>query len=261
MHKTFFVLFLVSTSILPIKSGHAQSLVQEPRVPCTGKVIPAYPSTDQTFATRIWTRDQIPSWVPPACMDWNTLTFDFMLAISGRFTNVDNVADFARRVVSFSTLTKMRYWSVSNDEWRPLFDDAGTLSNIGLESRRNDFTSIDVQSGAQFYYFQDESSPLGPVIFLMTIIERSPKRLIFTSINISPFQVPFFDAVKAGGFDQYYIIQKELGQTWTYYSLVRTKMSHAFLAPSTSSSLNRAFAYFRHIAGFNYESRFPFAKK
>ena len=104
MHKAFLVLFLVTTSILPVKPGYTQSLVQEPRVPCTGKVIPAYPKTDQTFATRVWTRDQIPSWIPPVCMGWHALSFDFMLAISGRFTNVDNVADFARRVVSFSTI-------------------------------------------------------------------------------------------------------------------------------------------------------------
>ena len=98
-------------------------------------------------------------------------------------------------------------------------------------------------------------------MFRMTIRERKVTQLVFSSVNISALKVAFLDAVKAGRFEQYYEIKRDVDNTWTYYSLVRTKINHTFLAPSISSSVNRASAYFRHIGGLDYESNVPLASE
>ena len=259
MYITFLRSFLIVITIFSAKLGYAQTTKLEPRVPCTGEVNPAYPGAGQSLVTSIWRQDQIPNWVPPACLNWKAQTFDFMLAGAGRFRGVEDIETIARRVVSFSTLTKIRYWSTSNQEWRNLFDEAGSLSKPDLKSRRDDFTDNNVQTGAQLHYFQDENSFLGPVVFRMKVYERTFDRLVYSSVNTSPFQVALLDAVEAGKFEQYYFIQRGRNDTWTYFSLVRSQMNYAFLAPSPSSSLNRASAYFRHIAGLAYERKFPLA--
>ena len=259
MYKAFFRFFLITIAIFLAKPGHTQSIIQEPRVPCIGEVNPPFPYVGHSLVTRIWRQDQIPNWVPPFCLDWKARPFDFLLAIAGSFRTREDIATIARRVVSFSTLTNVRYWSITNQEWRELFSEAGTLSKPNLQSRRNDFTDVDVQAGAQLHYFQDENTLLGPVVFRMKIHDRTFDQLVFSIVNISPFQVAVLDVVKTGRFEQFYFIRKGRGDTWTYYSLVRTQLNHAFLSPSPSSSLNRASAYFRHIAGLAYESKFPFA--
>ena len=95
----------------------------------------------------------------------------------------------------------------------------------------------------------------------MTIRKRKVNQLVFSSVNIGALKVAFLDAVKAGRFEQYYEIKRDVDNTWTYYSLVRTKLNHAFLAPSISSSVNCASAYFRHIGGLEYESKVPLASE
>ena len=110
MYKIFFPFLLISITILPTKLGNAQIPIHHPEVPCAEGSSPTYPGIDQPLVTRVWSQDQIPNWAPPACLGWITEPFDFMLAGSGRFRGEDNVSEIAERVVSFSTLTNIRYW-------------------------------------------------------------------------------------------------------------------------------------------------------
>ena len=223
-------------------------------------VYPAYPKVNQPLKVKLWKKEQIPSWVPPTCLGWKKKNLDFLMASAGRFVDQNNIRFIVERVISFSNLTNITYWSVSNGQWRILFDDAGALSNSNLKSRRRDFNVTHVLPGSKFYYVQDENTLLDPVAFRMTIHDYSPDRLVFSSVNVSPFRVAFFEAVKAGGFEQYYIIQREFGNTWLYYSIIRSKMNYTFLAPTRLSSISRGVAYFRYVAGRPYKNNIPFVK-
>ena len=223
-------------------------------------VYPAYPNVKEPLAIHLWKKEQIPSWDPPDCLGWKRKNFDFLMASAGKFVDRNNVSVIAERIISFSKLTNIIYWSVSNGKWRALFDDASTLSNSDIKSRRRDFKVKHVLPGSSFYYFQDENTLLDPVAFRMTIHDHKPDRLIFSSVNVSPFKVAFFEAVKAGSFEQYYIIQREFGNTWLYYSIIRSKMNYEIFTPSALSSISRAVAYFRYVAGRHYKNSIPFAK-
>ena len=257
MFKILLNFFLISTVFIPPKPSGAQSSENKPTNPCSNNFTPDFSKKNQPLSIQIWKRDQIPNWVPPSCLGWKSTNFDFLISSIGRFTSADDINVISQRIISFSKLKNIVYWSVTNNEWRKLFDDAGTLSDSNVKLRRKDFTAENVRAGATFYYVQDENTMLSPVIFRMTILERKQNKLAFFSVNVSPFKVAFLEAVKPGKFEQYYTIQKESGDTWLYFSLVRSKMNYSFLAPKRLSSLNRTAAYFRHVAGMTYR-KFPF---
>lgn len=126
---------------------------------------------------------------------------------------------------------------------------------------RENFSAGDLQSGRSVHFVQNENSSLGPVVYRISIEARTRTRLVFKSVNISPFPVVFLDGVKSGGFEQFYVIERETDTVWRYYGLVRAQINHAFLAPSHGSSKNRTSAYFRHLAGIRTDIEPPAAKE
>ena len=253
MLKVLFYFLQIFIFFVSLKPTGAQSIKVEPQIPCKDDISTNLYKANRPFSVRVWKREQIPNWVPPHCLGWKPAKFDFLIYSVGRFNGVDDIRTVSQRVIAFSKLKNIVYWSVTNNEWRFLFDDAATLSNSNTNLRRKDFTAKNVQSGAVFYYVQDENTILGPVIFRMTIRERSKNSLVFSSVNISPFRVAFLNAVEPGRFEQYYMIRRESADTWLYFSLVRSKMNYTFLTPSRLSSFNRAAAYFHHVAGISYK--------
>ena len=258
MFKIILIFLIVFIVCIPSKIIRAQTSRNEPSIPCSNNITPEFYEANQPLSIRIWKRDEIPNWVPPSCLGWKSTNFDFLITSIGRFTDSEDINNIAQRVISFSALKNIVYWSVTNNDWHNLFDDASTISSSNLKLRRKDFTAEKVRSGANFYYVQDESTILGPVIFRMTIQERNRNKLAFSSVNVSPFRVAFLDAVKPGNFEQYYTIQKKLGNTWLYLGLVRSKMNYDFLTPNRLSSLNRTAAYFSHVAGMTYKNNLRF---
>ena len=240
----------------------AQSRAHGPQVPCAGAAIhPTYPEPGQKLDTRVWRADELRGWTPPPCMNWETKPYDFILASAGRFKDKGPIARIIQRVVGFSKLPEIQYWSASKEEWRQLFVTGGTLQSADLEDGRDDVSTDKIRTGSELLYFQDENTILGPVIFKMTIQEWTLDRFVFTSTNVTPFSAMFVDAVKPGGFDQYYLIERDGKETWRYYSVARSSISFNLLAPSKASSVNRAAAYFRHVAGLPYKSQTPPARE
>jgi len=240
----------------------AQTLTDGPQAPCAGAITyPAYPALSQPLDTQVWSVNELAGWTPPSCMHWETKPYDFILASAGQFRDKGPIAKIIERIVGFSKLPNIQYWSVSKGEWRQLFVSGATLGNADTDDTKDDVSTDKIRTGSELLYYQDENTILGPVIFKMTIREWTLDRFVFTSTNVTPFSAMFLDAVKPGGFDQYYVIERNGKETWRYYSVARSDISFNLLAPSKASSINRAAAYFRHVAGLPYESDTPPARE
>ncbi len=205
--------------------------------------------------------EDIAKWTPPVCTGWEKRPFEFLIRGAARFRHEGTADDIARRLARFQDLTTIKYWSVSNQEWRPLFSDATGLDGADVDGPRAHHEAADIQAGRTLYFMQDENNPLGPVAFRIDVRDRTASRLSFNSTNTSVFPVLIFDVVKPGGFQSYYLIEREAGDIWRYAALVRSKIEHAFMAPSAASSKNRAQAYFRYLAGIPTDTEPPIAKE
>jgi hypothetical protein len=228
---------------------------------CTLAEMPQPSSDGLGLKIDILETEDIAVWTPPACTGWKKRPFDFLIRVAARFRHAGSADDIARRLARFQDLTTIKYWSVSNQAWRQLFSDATGLAGADVDGPRAAFTVTDIRTGRAIHFMQDENNPLGPVAFRIDVRDRTDNRLSFNSTNISAFPVLFLDVVKPGGFQSYYLIERETGDIWRYAALVRSKIEHAFMAPSVASSKNRAQAYFRYLAGIRTDKEAPAAKE
>lgn len=92
----------------------------------------------------------------------------------------------------------------------------------------------------------------------MRIRSVLPDRLVFDTENISAmwyFLIPLF---RPGEMQSIYFLERESQDVWRYYGLVRTgKNASPLTASNKASSINRAVAFFRYLAGIQTDKEPP----
>jgi hypothetical protein len=226
-----------------------------PNPPCAGAPVPDYPAIGDPPNIRVWRDAQIQGWRNPACLEFAPLEANTVVATAGRFRVAGGIEELAGRVGAISNHTSIRYFSVRDEEWQPLFRQAYAIDDLvstaPASARRGDFAAADVQTGRTMRFWQEENSLLSPVTYRLTIRERTENRLVYTIVNETAGKAMFLRAIEPGEFRQLYVLERDEseGNVWRYYSLAeaRTKMGPFNL--SSRSYINRAGAYFRYIAG------------
>lgn len=235
--------------------------VPPPAPPCAGKAHPAYAALGATLNQHVWMEGELPAaWSLPNCTGWKPGPTKVLLAAAGRFRVPGGVAALAERLTEFSNLTNVIYWSNSRETWRHLFKDAWALSGPDKSLRRKNFSPADVQSGAKFHFWQEEDNLMRGVVYRAEIRERSTDRLVVEMINLSPLGFAIFDAADPGEFRQLYFLEREAGNIWRYYSLVRMGDASTLAATSPASYRNRATAFFRYLGGLKMDREPPAAR-
>ena len=237
---------------------------EEPVPPCEGSPAPAAGVSGQSLNQLVWTEDDLAAgWSPPMCTGWHSGPTKVLLAAAGRFTMAGDTAALADRLTSISTLTDIVYWSTSRGRWRSLFKEAVALSEPDRKAQRPDFAIADFVSGAELHYWLEEDNPTAGVIYRMIVHERTPDRLVFESINLTPLRAKLLfirpEIAAAGEYRQLYFIERETGNTWRYYSLVRMGKASSLGGTSVANYQNRAEAYFRYLAGLRMDREPPAA--
>jgi len=241
---------LLVAVLLFAASAKANELSAGPVPPCASAPSPDYADVDQPLNVVVWEKDDLPNgWQPPTCSQWTNGPAKILLAAAGRFRATGGAEEIIRRLAAISSLTGVKYWSDSRAGWFPLFEDAAALSAPDKAARRTDFSTDELQPGKSLYFWQDEDHVMKGVIFQLTIRARGNDRLEFETVNASGMGVAFIDVVDPGNLQQLYVIEREAGDVWRYYSIARLRDAGPLLGASKASFKNRAAAYFRHIAG------------
>ena len=228
--------------------------------PCAGELSPPYPAPGPMPEVQVWRDAELNGVRVPACVGFGSLAPNSLIETAGRFESESGVAAIAGRLARISALTTIRYYSVRDSRWKQLFVDAYALGDAPTpgtgEARRVDFSDDDLVTGRTLRFSQEENAILSPVIYRLSVIERTQDRLIYTIVNESAAKALLFRAGEPGDIRQYYVIEREAGNLWRFYSLAAARIWTGPFSLPTQSFINRAIAYYRHIAGFPTEQEF-----
>ena len=221
-----------------------------PQPPCGLKPVPPYPPLEDSPVVKAWSRSALGrDWKPPACSGWTEVGFTTLVTVAGRFHYIHGSQDLLRHIGAISELTGLRYWSTSHNQWRTFIVNAFALSDSRLGQRRADFTVDELRPG-KLFYFEQADNLSGQTVYRMNIIDASEDRIVFNVENASTMHYHFIPVIHPGELQSMYFLDRESDTVWRFYSIVRTgKNAVGLIARNEASSINRAVAFYRHLAG------------
>jgi len=221
-----------------------------PQPPCGIATFPPYPDLEKSPVVRVWERGELGrDWTPPACTGWTSSGFTTLVVTVARFHHSSGVEGLLRRVGTISERTGIRYWSTTRKRWQTLIINAYALSEAAGDRRREDFSPDDMAEGKSLYFYQEDNLS-GKAIYRMSVLSASLDRLVFeieNAITVRYLWIPIF---RPGDLQSIYFLERESQGVWRYYNIVRTSRNASPLATGNeASSINRAVALYRYLAG------------
>jgi hypothetical protein len=250
---------LVFTAILLCQvHGYAQS---GPQPPCGMEAIPPYPGLDNAPSVKYWSESDFGhDWKPPACTSWAEAGFSTLVTTVARFRYTSGAEGLLRHIGATSKLAGMRYWSTTHKQWRTLIVNAHALTGSQPNHLRQDFMPDEMKEG-KLLYFEQADNLSGTVIYRMHFIEASADRLVFDVENAGSIGNFFVTLFHPGEMQSIYFLDRESDNVWRYYSILRTGRNASRLAAGhESSSINRAVAFYRSLAGIPTDQEPPAAR-
>ena len=231
-----------------------------PKPPCGG-FIPAYAAVDDPPIVKYWSDSDLGrDWKPPVCTGWDVTGFSTLLTTAARFRNPAGAPGLLRHIGAISALGGMRYWSTTHKQWQTLIVKAHALSGSQPSQRRQDFTVDEMKQGKVLYLEQADNLS-GAAVFRMHIAEASADRIVFDVENVSTMRYFFVPVFHPGEMQSIYFLDRESDNVWRYYSIVRTGRGASRLATGhEASSINRAVAFYRSLAGIPTDQEPPAAR-
>jgi hypothetical protein len=168
--------------------------------------------------------------------------------------------DLLRQSGAVSQLAGMRYWSTTHQRWQPLIADAYAVTDAQGNQRRKDFTLEELKPGS-VHYFQQADNLSGKAIFRLQILEASAGHLVFDVTNMTLMKYLIVPLFHPGEMQSIYYLDRESEDVWRYYSMARTGRNASRLTAGHEASwINRAVAFYRHVAGIPTDREPPAAR-
>ena len=250
--------FVVSVMLLGQVLGSAQS---GPQPPCGMEPVPPYPGLDNPPTVTFWSEAAFGhDWKPPACTGWADVGFSTLTTTVARFRYTSGAGGLLSHVGAISELAGMRYWSTTHKQWQTLIVNAHAVAASQPTQRREDFTPDEMKEGKVLYLEQADNLS-GAAIYRMHIAEVSADRLVFDVENVSVMRYLFLTLFHPGEMQSIYFLDRESDNVWRYYSIARTGRNASRLATGhEASSINRAVAFYRSLAGIPTDQEPPAAR-
>lgn len=232
-----------------------------PQPPCGCAAFPPWPDLESSPAIRVWDRaDTGRDWIPPACTGWTEPGFTTLVATAARFRQPAGVDGLLRRIGAISGLAGMRYWSTTHERWKTLIISAHALSEANGDRIREDFSPGEMAEGKALYFLQEDSL-FGKAISRLRIRSVSPDRLVFETENTGTVRYLRMPLFRPGEMQSITFLERESQDVWRYYNISRTGRNASRLtAGRDASSVNRAVAFYRHLAGIPTDMEPPAAR-
>jgi hypothetical protein len=230
--------------------------------PCDGtSPQPPYASIGTAPNVQMWKDQSLPEFPARAeCLGWETPAFRTLIAVAGTLQTTDGADALLSRFGEISSLLLVRYWSTTDQTWRPLVLAAAALTQKVAGQARGDFTTAELKSGQDVYLSQRDSRGASEVIYRMRVRESTPDRFVIETENVTSVRLWALTLFKPGDLRSLYFIEQHSPDIWTYYGLTRIAGGSWLVAGHEKSYINRAVALFRHFAGIPTDLEPPPAK-
>jgi hypothetical protein len=232
-----------------------------PRPPCGGAPETHYADPGALPNVQVWSDGGLGAgWAPPGCTGWMARGFRVLVALAASFRHDGGADDLLTHFGAVSALRGIRYWSTSDKDWRVLITDAAALDGPDAKRRRSDFPAATMRSGGDLYFMQNDSRSSGEVIYRMRVRESDPARLVIAIENVGPVRAFLMTLFHPGDLQSVYFLERRAPGIWGFYSLSRTGEGASPLAGGHKASyVNRAVAFYRHVAGVPTDQNPPVA--
>ena len=250
--------FVFSVMLLCQARGLAQP---SPEPPCGEPPVPSYPGVDDAPISSFWSESDFGrNWRPPACTSWAEAGFSTLVTTVARFRYTSGTEGLLRRIGAISELAGMRYWSTTHQRWQTLILSANALTGSQPGERRQDFTPDEMTEG-KLLYLEQVDNLSGTAVYRLHIAEASADRIVFEVENVGTMRYLLVTLFHPGEMQSIYFLDRESAGVWRYYSIVRTGRNASRLAAGhAASSINRAVAFYRSLAGIPTDQEPPAAR-
>jgi Family of unknown function (DUF6675) len=230
-------------------------------LPCGQEAFPAYPELAGPPVVTFWNPSDVGlNWTPPACTGWTGGSYSTLVTTVGRFRGPASVDDLLQRIGAISQMAGMRYWSTTHQRWQTLIEEAHAVTGPAGTRYRGDFSADELKAGS-VAFFEQLDNLAGKAIYRMHISEASENRIVVDVENVTPMKYLLLTLFHPGDLQTIYFLDRDAPDVWRYYSVVRTgKNASSLTTGKQASSINRAVAFFRHLAGLPGELEPPAAR-
>jgi len=182
------------------------------------------------------------------------------VALAGSFRHEGGAVDLLAAFGRISSLRGIRYWSVGDRSWRTLVTGAAALDGPRTRRRRADFALAEMAHGADLYFAQEDSRSSGEVVYRMRVLENGPDRVTVAVENVTSVRFLLVPLFAPGDLHCTSYLERRSPGVWGYYALWGIRAG-AQTSGHETSSVNRALAFYRHIAGIPTDQEPPAARR
>jgi len=230
---------------------HADAAIG-PQPPCEGvSSFPAFAPPGHAPNYGLWANHD---WTPPLCTGW-TSKESVVVAVAGEFHFNGTIDDLLGRFGAITTLTRVRYWSVTENDWRALITSATALRGPNPPDRRTDFSATEMRSGKDLFFTNTDNRSGEPVIYRIRVTAKG-ESFVFTTENITGVQKVMLPLISPGDLQSIHYLERIGPETWSYYALARTAKPSlsAFGVVRNESYVNRVLALYSHFTNTAVDS-------
>ncbi|MBV8165873.1 MAG: hypothetical protein JO021_03700 [Alphaproteobacteria bacterium] len=166
-----------------------------------------------------------------------------VVALSGRIV-LPGGADAA--LARFGAVSRLPAQRVRGDE--ALVTEAHALAAPGGPAR-GDFSPEELR-GAPRFYSESGTFASNAVTYRLQVREAGADRVVIAIENVDAMRRMMFGLFDPGELQSLFVLEREHGDVWTYYHLLRTRDGASALTEGHDAAYaNRALALFRFYAG------------
>jgi hypothetical protein len=249
--RLLFTLLLLLFVPAPISVG-APAGTLAPRLLHGAASYPEVPLLDAAPNVGFWSGSTLGrAWSPPAFTEWQAAPTTFVVALAGHFTDSRDVNAMLSRIGMISTLSEVRYWSVTDKQWDTLFTRATSLSSANKNALRGDFSASEIRSGGELYFLAADNRLHNETVTRLRVRDVGTERIALEMTNVSPLRWLTFTMVPAGDMQTLYFLYRQKDGSWQFYSVTRVLNASFLLSRLVGGPpyINRAVAMYRYIAG------------
>ncbi len=172
------------------------------------------------------------------------------VVMRGRFRFDGQLDDLIGRLGAISTLSHLRYWSVTDKRWLELISEAYALQGPRADKPRGDFSAAELRQVRPVYYLQRDNRSSRPVIYRLQLDVRDPSDAVAEIENVTAVRYLMVTLFPPGALQTHIHVRRVGVHTWETLIVDRVGATASFLATGHDESyVNRTAAIFRHIAG------------
>lgn len=230
-----------------------------PQPPCSVSPQPFYSKNGDQPNFQVWGKARLASWIPPPCTGWTDGASNLLVALAGTFSYAGSTDGLLQRFGAVSAMHGIRYWSVTDKQWRDLVIEASAVDGSDSKIRLPDFTVLEMKAGRDLFFAQRDTRSSGEVVYRMRVREAGADRLVLELENVTRVRAFIVMTVfKPGGMKMLYFLERRASGSWGYYALFSANSSYA--EGNEASFINRAAAYYRHFTGVPTDGAPPLAR-